>query len=440
MRWLLVIVCFAATLAACNALEMTPVPTVQSSPTAESSPIPTEIPSLTTAVSTSTMLTPATDTAVPTRISTPVPSTSPTATGNSELPAPQTVVWQAAASGLNAPVGLVNAGDGSGRLFILEQAGVIRILRGGEILPGVFLDISDQVSCCGERGLLGLAFHPRYTENGYFYLNYTDQDGNTIISRFQVAPDDPDRADPGSEKRLLHVQQPYGNHNGGAAVFGPDGYLYLGLGDGGSAGDPQGNGQSKNTLLGKILRIDVNQGDPYSIPPDNPFVSGGGLGEIWAYGLRNPWRISFDSLTGDLYIADVGQNAWEEIDFLPAGSPPGANFGWSYREGTHPYQGSPPADVGLIDPVEEYSHDQGRCSVTGGVVYRGSELPDWQGVYLYGDYCSGRVWGILLSPQGVWLNAPFFDTGSTITSFGADESGEVYLVDYSGTVYRLNKP
>lgn len=437
MRQVLVFLIAAALLAACSS-PISEAPTQGlPSPTTEPSPIPTNILALT-----ETVLPPHT----PTVVDTPVPiatviSTQPatsTPAVNSGLPDAGSAVWEAVVSGLFSPVGIANAGDGSGRLFVLEQSGLIRILKDGILLPGAFLDIRSQVGCCGERGLLGLAFHPRYAENGYFYTNYTDPDGNTVIARFQVTPDDPERAEPGSEQRLLFIQQPYGNHNGGSVVFGPDGYLYLGLGDGGSGGDPLGSGQSTNTLLGKVLRIDVDGGDPYVIPPDNPFATGGGLAEIWAYGLRNPWRIAFDSLTGDLYIGDVGQNAWEEIDYLPAGSPPGANFGWNYREGAHPYQGIPPGDVALIDPVAEYGRDQG-CSVTGGAVYRGVELPAWQGVYLYGDYCTGRVWGLRSDPQGGWLNAPLFDTGSTITSFGVDEAGEVYLVDYAGTVYRLSE-
>jgi glucose/arabinose dehydrogenase len=282
-----------------------------------------------------------------------------------------------------------------------------------------------------------LAFHPGYSENGYFYVNYTDTNGDTSISRFQVSPENPDVADGGSEKRLLFVAQPYRNHNGGAVVFGPDGYLYLGLGDGGSGGDPEGNGQSTQTLLGKILRIDVDAGDPYAILPDNPFASGGGLPEIWSYGLRNPWRIAFDRANGDLFIADVGQNAYEEVNFLPSGSSPGANFGWDYREAAHPFEGQPPDGLTLIDPVAEYSHGSG-CSVTGGAVYRGASLPDWTGVYLYGDYCSGMVWGLRHSPDGSWQQGLLFETGVNITSFGEDQSGELYLADYSGTVYRLS--
>jgi glucose/arabinose dehydrogenase len=344
------------------------------------------------------------------------------------------------ADGLDSPIGLANAGDGSGRLFILEQRGRIRIWQAGSLLDDPFLDLTDQVDCCGERGLLGLAFHPDYAHNGYFFVNYTERvsgDLYTVIARFQVSAD-PNQADPASELRLLHIPQPYANHNGGGLAFGPDGYLYVGLGDGGSGGDPLGNGQSLDTLLGKLLRLDVDGGEPYTIPPDNPFASGGGLPEIWAYGLRNPWRFSFDRLTSDLYIADVGQNAWEEVDFLPAGSAGGANFGWNYFEGLHAYQGQPPADLALETPVAEYSHDFG-ASITGGYVYRGPNLPEWQGVYLYGDYMSGRIWGLLRQPDNEWQNAELFDTGFLITSFGEDESGELYIADYNGQVLRLNR-
>jgi glucose/arabinose dehydrogenase len=322
-------------------------------------------------------------------------------------------------------------------LFIVEKPGRIRVLQGGVLLPDPYLDISSRVgSSASEQGLLGLAFHPNYTDNGLFYVNFTNASGNTVIARFQAADPAANTADPGSETDLLHVQQPFPNHNGGEVTFGPDGMLYLGLGDGGSGGDPMGNGQSTRTLLGKILRIDVDQGELYAIPPDNPFAQGGGDGEIYAYGLRNPWRFSFDRATGDLWIGDVGQNAWEEIDSLPAGSPPGANFGWNYREGLHPYLGGSPSKVELVDPVAEYSHDQG-CSVTGGYVYRGNAIPAWQGVYLFGDYCSGIVWGLSPRDNGGWRMTPLFETGVNISSFGEDEAGELYLVALSGEVYGL---
>ncbi len=356
----------------------------------------------------------------------------------SQLPDSKLYRWELVASGLARPVGLGNAGDGSKRVFILEQEGVVRVWREGELYSQPFLDIRDRVGAnSSEQGLLGLAFHPRYPENGYFYVNYTDQNGDTHISRFSVSTDNPDIADPASEQALIFVAQPYRNHNGGSVVFGPDGYLYLGLGDGGAGGDPEGNAQSTQTMLGKILRIDVDSANPYQIPPDNPFSAGGGVPEIWASGLRNPWRFSFDSLTGDAYIADVGQNEWEEINFLPAGSQPGANFGWDFREGNHRYEGINLGN-GLIDPVTEYSHSLG-CSVTGGYVYRGVNLPAWQGVYVYGDYCSGNVWGLLQNSDGTWQNSLLFQTETRISSFGLDEAGEVYLVNYLGDVYLLTQ-
>ena len=409
-------------------------------------PAPTTAPAVATpasATQTSALPSPTLPTMPPATVA-PTATLSPTATETTQpsprppqgLPDPSAYTWRPVVGGLQKPLGLATAGDGTGRLFVVEQAGRIQVVQNGQMIPALFLDITSRVgSRANEQGLLGLAFHPRFVENGFFYVNYTDLNGDTVIARFQVSPDDPNRADPGSEKRLLSIPQPYPNHNGGAVEFGPDGFLYLGLGDGGSAGDPQGNGQSLDTLLGKILRIDVDNGDPYAIPPDNAFSGGGGRPEIWAYGLRNPWRFSFDRLTGDLYIGDVGQNQIEEIDFLPANAPSGANFGWDFFEGSSAYEGAPP-DVQMIPPVAEYSHEMG-CSVTGGVVYRGSRLPEWQGVYLYGDYCSGLVWGLARDAQGSWLNQMLFEPVGQVTSFGQDEQGEVYLVDQGGIVYVL---
>lgn len=369
------------------------------------------------------------------------PTPAPTATAEPARPAgfpdSDSYAWTQMIAGLSRPLALVSAEDGTGRLFILEQNGVMRVLsETGELQPEPFLDLRDRVGAqANEQGLLGLAFHPDFETNGFFYVNYTDRAGDTVIARFH-APPGATAADRASETRLLHVDQPFRNHNGGGMVFGPDGYLYLGLGDGGSAGDPQSNAQSTNTLLGKLLRVDVDGGDPYGIPPDNPYAEGGGRAEIWALGLRNPWRFTFDSRTGDLYIADVGQNAWEEINYMPAGAPPGANFGWDYREGAHSFEGSPPAGAELIDPVAEYSHSFG-CSVTGGKVYRGEALPEWLGIYLYGDFCSGIVWGLFQDENGTWQAAEMFRTNFQITSFGADARGEVYLLDRGGGIYRL---
>ncbi|RJP47357.1 MAG: glucose dehydrogenase [Anaerolineaceae bacterium] len=351
----------------------------------------------------------------------------------SEFPNPQRYYWESIASGLVRPLDIQNAGDGSGRLFIVEQAGVIRILQNGALLETPFLDISERVDDDGnEQGLLGLAFHPGFAGNGFFYVNYTEVGGDTVIARFTATGD---IADPNSEIRLLGVKQPFPNHNGGGLAFGPDGYLYIALGDGGSGGDPQGNGQNRNTLLGKILCIDVDNGEPYAVPADNPFGS-----EVFHYGLRNPFRFSFDGLTGDLWIGDVGQGAWEEIDFLPAGTPGGINFGWNRFEGMHDYSaGDIPADY--RPPLFEYSHDQG-CSVTGGYVYRGS-MPEWQGVYFYGDFCSGKVWGalprIISADAEESISTVLFETGAQITTFGVDEAGEIYLADRNGNILRLDR-
>lgn len=366
-------------------------------------------------------------TAIPeTPTPTPIPFTAtPTIPPDASIfPSPEAYTWQLFVAGLQRPVDL--QADGSGRLFVIEKVGRIRIIQDGQLLLTSFLDITDRVDNSGnEMGLLGLAFHPDYAQNGFFYVNYTGSGGNTFISRFQS---DGDAANPNSETILLTIDQPYPNHNGGVLAFGPDGYLYAGLGDGGSRGDPLGNGQNTDSLLGKVLRIDVNNGDPYAIPADNPFGN-----EVWAYGLRNPWRMSFDRQTGDLYIADVGQDVWEEVDFLPAGSPGGANFGWNFREGAHDYQGTAPA--GLVDPVAEYSHAEGGCSVTGGYVYRGA-MTEWSGIYLFGDYCTGFIWG-LINSDGGWQKQLLFDVDVPITSFGQDEAGEIYLLSDIGNIYRL---
>lgn len=356
-----------------------------------------------------------------------------------ELPDPSGYIWAPLVNGLERPLDLADPADGSNRLLIVEKAGRIRVLQDGSLLPDPFLDIRDRVGLSGnERGLLGIALHPKYSENGYFYLNYTDLNGNTVIARFTVTAD-PNRADPASEKTILTYDQPYANHNGGVLAFGPDGYLYIGAGDGGSANDPLGNGQSLDTLLGKLLRIDVDGGDPYAIPADNPFASGGGRLEIWAYGLRNPWRISFDRLTGDLYIADVGQGAVEEIDFQPANAAGGLNYGWKYKEGSLDANGGPPAGFDAVGPVAEYTHADG-CSVTGGFVYRGEDLPAFQGVYLYADYCSGKLWGLLRGARDAWQNRELFQlTGVSPTSFGQDSRGELYIIGDNGGVYRLQQ-
>ena len=352
------------------------------------------------------------------------------------LPQPNSADWTEWVGGLNLPVDIAFLPNAPGVAYILQQEGKIVVADNGSLLTQPLLDLTGTAVRQGnEQGLLGIALDPQFFSNRYFYLNYTDRNGNTVIARYQAAENFL-TVDPATAKILLQVEQPYPNHNGGALAFGPDGYLYIALGDGGSANDPQGNGQNLDTLLGKILRIDVS-GDPYAIPADNPYVNGGGRPEIWASGLRNPWRISFDQLRGDLYIADVGQNTWEEIDVYPVAAPGGLNFGWNYREGAHAFKGTPPDGLALAEPVAEYSHAEGGCSVTGGYVYRGSALPEWQGVYLYGDFCTGFLWG--LAPQGeTWQTVKLFSTGFSISSFGQDAAGEIYLLDHqSGRVLKL---
>jgi len=339
--------------------------------------------------------------------------------------------------GLVDPLAVVNAGDGSGRVFVAQQGGQIRIVRSGSLVGPAFLDISDRITSGGERGLLGVAFHPNFPADPRVFVDYTDTNGDTKVSSFRVDPATPDRVDPSTEKRLLFAKQPFANHNGGALVFGPDGFLYISLGDGGSGGDPMGNGQSLTTLLGKILRIDVDTttGDrAYGIPPDNPYASGSGgrLAEIWLTGLRNPWRISFDRLTNDLWIGDVGQSDWEEIDVQRTGAPGGTNFGWNRMEGSHCYQPSTGCEeAGLTLPVTEYGHDQG-CTVIGGNVYRGSNQPLLAGAYLFADYCSGRVWAIDASVDGARSPTLVASTDHAFSAFGEDEAGELYAVDLSG--------
>jgi glucose/arabinose dehydrogenase len=369
----------------------------------------------------------------------PLPLEAPAA---AEVPALETVAINLipVANGLTKPLYLTHAGDGGGRLFVLEQAGRILIVQGGQVNPTPFLDIVSLVgSDANEQGLLGIAFHPQYGENGLFFVNYTDKQGDTIIARYQVSTN-PDAADPDSAKILLTIDQPYANHNGGQVVFGPDGYLYIGMGDGGAGGDPHNNGQNVNVLLGKILRLDVDNGDPYGIPADNPFAANGqGSPEIWSYGWRNPWRISFDTATGDMYIADVGQNQYEEIDVELAGTPGGQNYGWRFMEGLHCFDssGCDAASQGLVLPVAEYDHGQG-CSVTGGYVYRGSQFPALTGIYFYGDYCSGIIWGLRHEADGSWSNTELLQSSQTISSFGQDEAGEVYLVQHStGEIFQL---
>ena len=373
---------------------------------------------------------------------------SPQADASTPVTSPGTaeVRLEPVVSSLTQPTSVVSAEDGSGRLFITQKTGLLRIVENGNVLATPFLDLTSAVSTDSERGLLGVAFHPDYAQNGRFFVNYTRQDGATVIAEFAVSSD-PNVADPASEKVLLTIPQPYSNHNGGNLVFGPDGYLYIGTGDGGAGGDPQGNGQNKDALLGKLLRIDVDSapsGEPYGIPADNPFVgSGDARPEVWAYGLRNPWRFSFDRETGDLWIADVGQNAFEEVDYQPADSKGGEDYGWNIMEADSCYNDAAPtsplgtcAEQGLVKPVLEYSHGEGQ-SITGGYVYRGERVPALQGHYIYGDFSSGTIWSAAAQGDGSYQSTTLLDSGFNVVAFGEDESGELYVADFSGTLYRF---
>lgn len=342
-------------------------------------------------------------------------------------------------SGLNSVVCINNAGDS--RLFVVDQHGYINIVnQDGTIISPSFLDIHNRVVYGGERGLLGVAFHQQYHTNGYFYVNYIGNGDSTHISRFKVNSDNPNLADPLSELKLLTIYQPYPNHNGGDLNFGPDGYLYIGLGDGGSEGDPDNRSQDPKQLLGKMLRIDVDHGNPYAVPPTNPFYNSlTTRNEIWALGLRNPWRFSFDRLTGDLWIGDVGQDAIEEIDFQPAGDPGGENYGWRCYEGNQVYNNSLCNLNALYTfPVYTYPHGP-ECSVTGGYVYRGSSSSPYFGYYFFADYCSDRIW-TLHQASGSWVMEDFGQfTGNSFSTFGEDASGHLYIGGVgSGNIFRID--
>jgi len=362
-----------------------------------------------------------------------------------------TIGLESVISGLDRPVFITHANDGSGRLFIVEQGGLIRVFQNGRLVEPPYLDIRDRVNDgASERGLLGLAFTPDFAQSGHLFVNYSDQNGATTITRFTAADAGAATVDPESAVEILSIDQPASNHNGGMLAFGPDGYLYIGTGDGGAANDKFGNGQNPSTLLGKMLRIDVSGIDareasdqPYAIPADNPWVAVDWQGadvrdEIWAVGLRNPWRYSFDRNTGDLWIGDVGQGKYEEIDMIAAGAVGPLNFGWPIMEGKQCFPDDVDCDqTGLVSPLLDYTHG-GNCSITGGYVYRGEEFPALDGVYFYGDYCSGKIWMLTPDDTGGWRNQLALSTDLRISTFGEDEQGELYVADHGkGDVYRV---
>ena len=364
----------------------------------------------------------------------------PSATAQPSQPAtvdPPPLGLQEVASGFQRPTFVTNAGDGSGRLFVLEKPGRVRIVKDGALVNAPFLDITSLVRASGnEQGLLGLAFHPEFADNGRFWVAYTALDAKNTVAEYRVTDSGSDRADPGTAKVLIAQPDQYPNHNGGMLAFGPDGYLYISMGDGGSSGDPDGNGQDKSSLLGKLLRVDVDGGDPYGIPDSNPFADDSGAKpEVWAWGLRNPWRFSFDRETGDIWIADVGQNKYEEIDFQPADSRGGENYGWNEMEGEECYRSGCRTE-GFVRPVFAYDHGKG-CSVTGGYVYRGEAIRGLAGGYLFTDYCSGTLW--LTSRNGDRFETE--EIGALpdgVSSFGEDEAGELYVVlDQGGSLQRI---
>ncbi|HEX5634662.1 MAG TPA: PQQ-dependent sugar dehydrogenase [Gemmatimonadales bacterium] len=359
-------------------------------------------------------------------------------------PAELQLALEPVAAGFDFPL-FVTSPPGDPRLFVAEKDGRIHVVEDGVTLPTPFLDLSALVSRGGEQGLLGLAFDPQYATTRRVFVSYTNLAGDNVLASYRRSSGSADVADPSSAVVHLTVDQPFSNHNGGHIAFGPDGYLYLGLGDGGGAADPLGNGQGLGELLGSILRIDVSGGTGYAVPGDNPFLGvTGARGEVWAYGLRNPWRFSFDRATGDLYIGDVGQSEREEIDVSTAadGAGRGRNYGWAVTEGDRCLGNDSCDRTGLTEPLVSYSHADGSCSVTGGYVYRGAAIPALQGTYFYSDFCSGWVRSFRLAGGGAVDQFQWDDLapGATVTSFGEDAAGELYLVTGEGTIYRIVSP
>jgi glucose/arabinose dehydrogenase len=373
------------------------------------------------------------------------PATAPTVVA--AAPGDAKIKLTQVASGLSQPLFLTHAGDGSGRLFIVEKTGRIKILKNGQVLGTPFLAIPRQVSSGYEQGLLGLAFHPGFKTNRKLYVNFTDTAGDTVIREYRTCSTNPNVVCMSTARLILKIDQPHANHNGGMLAFGPDGFLYIGMGDGGSAGDPSGNGQKLSTLLGKMLRIDINGTSgtkPYRIPSSNPFAGDiPGFDAIWQYGLRNPWRFSFDRSTGDLWIADVGQGLWEEVDRAvrtTSGAGRGFNWGWKTMEGTHCYSPSSGCSTsGKQLPLLEYDHSSGRCAVTGGYVYRGSNIPLLVGGYVFGDYCSGEIWVVAANASRPAPKTRLLDTSLLISGFGQGPAGELYVLDLGGRAYMIRQ-
>lgn len=450
-RYFVVLISLTLLAAACSQTKSTPL----------SLPTRTPLPSTPGATSTATLAAVATvppaDAPIPSSTGTdlaqatatepappsPTPHQSPEQSDAQDQVFPPTVALEAILGDLQAPLYLTYAGEDppwASRLFIVEKAGRVLWAENGELQPAPFLDITDRVGADGsEQGLLSVAFPPDFDTSEVFYVNYTDQRGDTVIARYRLLAKEPPQGDPSSGQKILQIAQPASNHNGGQLQFGSDGYLYVGTGDGGRAGDPWGNAQNPTEFLGKMLRIDVAGSETYTVPGDNPFVGWSDVRpEIWALGLRNPWRFSFDRATGDLYIADVGQNNYEEVSFQPGSSVGGENYGWDFMEASFCFEPSSGCDpAGLILPVAEYDHSLG-CSITGGYVYRGVRYPQLAGIYFFGDFCSGRIWGMRQQASGEWNTALLLETDARISSFGQDAAGELYILDYAGgTIYHL---
>ena len=375
---------------------------------------------------------------VATALPTPAPASTPGLSADPIFPIPNREHYQfrLIAEGFDRPTVLTHAADGSDRLFVAEKSGRIHIIKDGWVAVEPFLDISDKVITNENAGLLGLAFDPGYHENGFFYVYYVNREQNSVIARFSVSRQDTDRADPASEQLVLKIDEAQRGHYAGTLAFGPDGRFYIAVGDGGLENallDPN-PAQDTNLLTGKILRIDVSDGLPYSIPPDNLLIDQDGRDEIWGLGLRNPWGFAFDRLTGELFVVDPGQDAREEVNFIPSIEYHRRNFAWNFLEGSQEFLGPLPAAGSFVFPIHQYEHADGLCSVIGGQVYRGAAMPEWQGIYIFGDFCQGDIWGLVRNNDDSWTLEGLYRLGYPITAFGADQRGEIYVLGYNGEV------